>query len=131
MIASKRRVTLLPRASQPKKSIQHSHQDSREKRRSLPRKAPRRSQTTKVCSKARVLIHLRLNALVAISWVILLETAGIGRKIQGKGNIMPQLPRMMNPKENIKVLLMIEKIEKNITWFLLYPIQLSQGQKLG
>jgi hypothetical protein len=29
------------------------------------------------------------NALVAISWVILLETDGIGRKIQGKGNIMP------------------------------------------
>jgi hypothetical protein len=77
------------------------------------------------------LIHLRLNALVAISWVILLKTVGIGRKIQGKGNIMPQLMRMMNPKKNRKVLLMKEKIEKNITWFLLYPVQLSQGQKLG
>jgi hypothetical protein len=62
------------------------------------------------------LIHLRLNALVAISLVILLETAGLGRKIQGKGNIMPQLLRMMNPKENRKVLLMREKIKKNITW---------------
>jgi hypothetical protein len=61
----------------------------------------------------------------------LLETVDIGRKIQGKGNIMPQLLRMMNPKENKKVLLMREKIEKNITWFLLYPVQLSQGQKLG
>jgi hypothetical protein len=77
------------------------------------------------------LIHLRLNALVAISWVILLETAGIGRKIQGKGNIMPQLLRMMNPNENRKVLLMREKIEKNITWFLPYPVQFSRGQKLG
>jgi hypothetical protein len=54
------------------------------------------------------LIHLRLNALVAISWVILLETTGIERKIQGKGNIMPQLLRMMNPKENREVLLMRE-----------------------
>jgi hypothetical protein len=77
------------------------------------------------------LIHLRLIALVAISWVILLETASIGRKIQGKGNIMPQLLRMMNLKENRKVLLMRGKIEKNITCFLLYPVQLSQGQKLG
>ena len=55
--------------------------------------------------------NLRLNALVAISWVILLETVGIGRKIQGKGNIMPQLLRMMNPKENRKVLLMRKNIE--------------------
>jgi hypothetical protein len=77
------------------------------------------------------LIHLRLNALVAISWVIFLETSSIGRKIQGKRNIMPQLLRMMNPKEIKKVLLMKEKIEKNITWFFLYPVQLSQGQKLG
>jgi hypothetical protein len=30
----------------------------------------------------------------------LLKTVGIGIKIQGKGNIMPQLLRMMNPKEN-------------------------------
>jgi hypothetical protein len=37
------------------------------------------------------------------------------KKIQGKGNIIPQLMRMMNPKENKKVLLMKEKIEKNIT----------------
>jgi hypothetical protein len=65
---------------------------------SLSRKALRGSQTPKVCSKEKVLIHLRLNALVAISWVILLKTVGIGRKIQGKGNIMPQLMRMMNPK---------------------------------
>jgi hypothetical protein len=61
------------------------------------------------------LIHLRLNALVVISWIILLKTVGIVRKIQGKGNIMPQLLRMMNPKENKKVFLMREKIEKNIT----------------
>jgi len=61
------------------------------------------------------LIHRRLNALVAISWVILLNIVGIGRKIQGKGNIVPQLLRMMNPKENRKVLLMKEKIENNIT----------------
>jgi len=61
------------------------------------------------------LIHLRLNALVAISWVIFLKTVGIGRKIQGKGNIMPQLLRMMNPKEIRKVLLMKEKIEENAT----------------
>jgi hypothetical protein len=45
----------------------------------------------------------------------LLETGGKGRKIQGKGNIMPQLLRMMNPKEIRKVLLMKKKIEKNIT----------------
>jgi hypothetical protein len=48
------------------------------------------------------LIHLRLNALVVISWVILLKTVGLERNIQGKGNIMPQLLRMMNPKENRK-----------------------------
>jgi hypothetical protein len=48
-------------------------------------------------SKAKVLIHLRLNYLVAISWVIFLKATGIGRKIQGKGNIMPQLLRIMNP----------------------------------
>jgi hypothetical protein len=63
----------------------------------------------------RVSIHLRLHALVVISWVILLNTAGIGRKIQGKGNIVPQLLRMMNPNENRKVLLMKKKLEKNIT----------------
>jgi hypothetical protein len=65
--------------------------------------------------RQRILIHLILNALVAISWVILLEIVGIERNIQGKGNIMPQLLRMMNPKEIRKVLLMKEKIEKNIT----------------
>ena len=42
----------------------------------------------------------------------------------GKGNIMPQLLRMMNPKEIRKVPLMKEKIEKNIIWFLFYPVQL-------
>jgi hypothetical protein len=77
------------------------------------------------------LIHLKLNVLIAISWVTLLETAGIRRKVPGKGNIMPQLLRMMNPKEIRKALLMKEKIEKHITWFLLYPVQLSQGRKLG
>jgi hypothetical protein len=48
------------------------------------------------------LIHLRLNALVVISWVILLNIVGLERNIQGKGNIMPQLSRMMNPKEKKK-----------------------------
>jgi hypothetical protein len=57
----------------------------------------------------------------------LLEVVGKGIKIQGKENIMPQLLGMINPKETRKVLLMKEKIEKNITWFLLYLIQLSQG----
>jgi hypothetical protein len=77
------------------------------------------------------LIHLRLNALVVISWVILLKIVCLERNIQGKGIIMPQLLRMMNPKEIIKVLLMRKKIENNITWFLPYPVQFSQGQKLG
>jgi hypothetical protein len=76
------------------------------------------------------LIHLRLNALDIISWVILLETVGLGRKIEGTGNIMPQLLMMMNPKENRKVLLMRKKIEKNITWFLPYPVQFSRGREL-
>jgi hypothetical protein len=44
------------------------------------------------------------------------------RNIQGKGNIMPQFPRMMNPKEIRKVLLMRKKIEKNITWFMPYLV---------
>jgi hypothetical protein len=76
---------------------------------------------------------IKEDVLITISWVTLLEIAGLRRKVQGKGNIMPQLLRMMNPKEIIKVLLMKEKIEKNITWFLLYPVQLSvsQGRKLG
>jgi hypothetical protein len=30
-----------------------------------------------------------------------------------------------------KVLLMRKKIEKNITWFLPYPVQFSRGRKLG
>jgi hypothetical protein len=77
------------------------------------------------------LIHIRLNALVAISWVILLKTIGLERKIQGKRNIMPQLLRMMNLKENRKVLLMRKKIENNITWFFPYPVQFSRGRKLG
>jgi hypothetical protein len=53
------------------------------------------------------------------------------KKNPRKGKHQPQLLRMMNPKEIKKVLLMKEKIEKNITWFLLYPVQLSQGRKLG
>jgi hypothetical protein len=106
------------------------HQDSRERRKELSRKALSGSQTPKV-HKARMLIHLRLNALVVISWVILLKIVGLERNILGKGNIMPQLLRMMNPKEIRKVLLMRKKIEKNITWFLLYPVQFSRGGKLG
>jgi hypothetical protein len=74
------------------------------KRKSLSRKALRGSQTPKVCSKEKLLIHLRLNALVAISWIIFLKIVGIGIKIQGKVNSMPQLLRMMNPKENRKFL---------------------------
>jgi hypothetical protein len=66
--------------------------------------------------------HLRLNALVVISWVILLKIVGLEINILGKGNIMPQLLRMMNPKEIRKVLLMRKKIGKNIIWFLLYPV---------
>jgi hypothetical protein len=77
------------------------------------------------------LINLRLNALVLISWVILLKTVGLERNIQGKGNIMPQLLRMINLKENRKVILMRKKIENNITWFLPYPVQFSRGRKLG
>jgi hypothetical protein len=77
------------------------------------------------------LIHLRLNALVVISWVILLKIVGLERNIQGKGNIIPQLLRMMNPKEIREVLLMRNKIEKNITWFIPYPAQFSRGRKLG
>jgi hypothetical protein len=53
------------------------------------------------------------------------------KKNSSKGNIMPQLLRVINPKENRIVLLMREKIEKNITWFLSYPVQFSRGQKLG
>jgi hypothetical protein len=77
------------------------------------------------------MLHLRLNALVVISWVILLKIVGLERNIQGKSNIMPQLLRMMNPKENKKVLLMRNKIENNITWFLPYPVQFSRRRKLG
>jgi hypothetical protein len=44
---------------------------------------------------------------------------------------MPQLLKMMNPKEIRKVLLMRKKIEKNITSFFLYPVQFSRGRKLG
>jgi hypothetical protein len=44
---------------------------------------------------------------------------------------MPQLLRMMNPKEIRKVLLIRKKIEKNITWFLPYLAHFSRGQKLG
>jgi hypothetical protein len=63
--------------------------------------------------------------------VIFLKTASIGRKIQGKGNIMPQLLTMMNPNENRKVCQMKKKLENNITLFMLYPIQFSRGRKLG
>jgi hypothetical protein len=55
------------------------------------------------------------------------KIVGSERNIQVKGNIMPQLLRMMNPKEIREVLLMRNKIEKNITWFLPYPIQFSWG----
>ena len=68
------------------------------------------------------MIHLRLNALVVISWVILLKIVGLERNILGKGNIMPQLLRMMNPNEIRKFLLMRKKIEKNIIWFLPYLV---------
>jgi hypothetical protein len=37
----------------------------------------------------------------------------------------------MNPKENRKVVIMTKKLENNITWFLLYPVQLSQGREIG
>ena len=67
------------------------------------------------------MIHLRLNPLVVISWVILINIVGLEINILGKGNIVPQLLRMMNPKEIRKVLLMRKKIEKNITLFLPYP----------
>jgi hypothetical protein len=79
----------------------------------------------------RLLIHIRLNALVVISWVIFLKATGIGRKIQGEGNNMPRLSRMVNPNENKKVILMKNKIENNITRFLPYPVQCSRGQKIG
>jgi hypothetical protein len=36
-------------------------------------------------------------SLVVISWVIFLKIVGLERNILGKGNIMPQLLRMMNP----------------------------------
>ena len=77
------------------------------------------------------MIHLRLNALVLISWVILLKIVDSERNILGKGNIMPQLLRMMNEKEIRKVLRMIEKIGKNIIWFLPYLVQFPWGRKLG
>jgi hypothetical protein len=108
-----------------------SIKNQRERRKSLSIKVLGGSQTPKVCSKARVLIHLRLNVLIVISWVILLKIVGIQRKIQGKGNIMPQLLRMMNPNENRKILLIKKKLEKNITWLLPYPVQFSWGRKLG
>jgi hypothetical protein len=53
---------------------------------------------------------------------IFLKIVGLERNILGKGNIMPQLPRMMNPKEIRKFLLMRKKIKNNITWFLPYPV---------
>jgi hypothetical protein len=122
MISSKRRAEQLPGASQQNMS-------SWERRKTLSRKALRGIQTPKVHSKARILIHLILNSLVVISWVILIKNVGLKRNIQGKGNIMPQLLRMMNPKEIRKVLLMRKKIEKSITWFLPYLVQFSRGRK--
>jgi hypothetical protein len=67
-------------------------------------------QTPKVHSKERILTHLRLNALDVIIWFILLNIVGLEINIQGEGIIMPQLLRMMNPKEIRKVLLMKNKI---------------------
>jgi hypothetical protein len=64
-------------------------------------------------------------------WFRKKNIVGLERNILGKGNIMPQLLRMMNPKEIRKVLLMRKKIKKNITWFLPYPVQFSRGRKLG
>jgi hypothetical protein len=74
------------------------------------------------------LIHLRLNALVVISWVILLKIVGLERNILGKGNIMPQLLRMMNQKEIRKVLLMRKKRKE---YYLVSPLSssVSMGQK--
>jgi hypothetical protein len=92
------------------------------KKKALSRKDLSGSQTPKVHSKERILIHLRLNALVVIIWVILLKIVGLERNILGKGNIMPQLLRMMNPKEIRKVFLMRKKIGKNIIWFLPYLV---------
>jgi len=51
------------------------------------------------------LIHLILNALVVISWVIFLKIVGLERNILGQGNIMTQLLRMMNQKKIRKVLM--------------------------
>jgi hypothetical protein len=65
------------------------------------------------------LIHLRLNALVVISWVILLKIVALERNTQGKGNIIPQLLRMMNPREIRKVLLMRKKIGILLGFFLI------------
>jgi hypothetical protein len=126
MISSRRRVAQLPGASQRKKSTQLLHQDSKERRKTVSRKALKGRQTTKVHSKEIILMHLRLNDLVLISWVIFLNIF-LERNIQGKGNIMSQLLRMMNPKEIKKFLRMRKKIEKNITWFLPYPVQFSWG----
>jgi hypothetical protein len=61
----------------------------------------------------------------------LLKIVGLERNFLGKGNIMPQLLRMMNPKEIRKLLLMRKKIGKNIILFLPYPVQFPQGRKLG
>jgi hypothetical protein len=77
MISSRRRVPQLSGASQRKKSTQLYHQDSMERRKALSRKALRGIQTPKVHSKERILIHLRLNALFVVSWVILLKIVGL------------------------------------------------------
>jgi hypothetical protein len=60
----------------------------------------------------------------------LLKIVGLEINIQGKGNIMPQLLRMMNPKEIRKVLLMRKKIGKNITWFLPYLVHFPRVKNL-
>jgi hypothetical protein len=57
----------------------------------------------------------------------LLKIVDLEINIQAKGNIMLQLLRKMNPKETKKFLLMRKKIEKNITWFMPYPVQFSWG----
>jgi hypothetical protein len=79
-------------------------------------KGSQKKSSTKGLFKGKSIDTSKIKCFVAISWVLLLEIVGIGRNIQGKGNIVPQLLRMMNPKENRKVLLIREKIEKNITW---------------
>ena len=94
-------------------------------------KGSKKKLNTKGMFKGKNIDTSKINALVVISWVILVKIVGLERNILGKGNIMPQLLRMMNPKEIRKVLLMRKKIRKNIIWFSPYPVQFPQGRKLG